>query len=191
MNTTASHPGLGAKEIYDPGQNLRLDVKSVAWTPRGAELTVDAMTNAAVYCPEVLLVVRDAVSGQILTARYFNPQGYFFLGFIKSGIVPCRQTAVLVLPDADRGQSVVFEFHDPDTSLDTTTALTPLAQSRAYRLGQLETRAREQRDAAGPVEETVAATVRPFVKWALLGTGAYVAIQNRDAIAGAFSTLLK
>jgi hypothetical protein len=191
MQPAGTHPGLGAKEIYDPGQNLRLDVKSVAWTSRGAEVTVDAMTNAAVYCPEVLLVVRDAMSGRILTARYFDPEGYYFLGFIKSGIVPCRQTAVLILPRAERGQNVVFEFYDPETNLNAMRGAKPLAQSRAYRLGQLEDRAREQRTVPGPVEETVASTVRPFVKWALLGTGAYVAVQNRDAIAGAFNTLLQ
>jgi len=203
MQTTASHTdaeisalaashgaGLGAKEIYDPGQNLRLDVKDVSWTARGAEVTVEVFTNAAFYCPDVLVVVRDAGSGRLMMGRYFSPEGYYVLGFLKSGLIPCRQTGVLVLPSAERGQNVVFELYSSGADLDALQGAQPLAQSRAYQLGELRERAQEQRDAPSPVEETVAGYVAPVVKWALIGTGAYVALQNRRAIADAVGNLL-
>lgn len=196
MQTIASHSGLagtlGKKEVYDPGKNLRLDVLDVAFTSRGAELTVEVFTNGFWSCPDQRVVVRDAVTDAVLASQGFAPTGYYALGILKSGVVPCRETGILVLPNAGSDKQVVFEMYPGDTSPDAAMARTaPYVQSRSFRLGNLAGRATEQRDDPGPVEETVASLAGPFVRWMLLGTAAYVALSNRKAIANAMGNILE
>lgn len=188
--------GLGAKEIYDPGKNLRLDVLGVAFTSRGAEITVEVFTNAALHCPDQLVVVRDAGTDQVLAHKYFEPKGYFFGGFIKSGVIPCRETGVLVLPNASTGQSVIFEMYPGGTSIEEAEAReAPYAASQSFRLEGLRTRAEDDQDAPGPVEEQIqsalSGTVGPVLRYAAVGLGLYVAWQQRTAISNAIGNLLE
>ncbi len=200
MHTAPSHSGLGAglgaKEIYDPGKNLRLDVLDVAFTSRGTEITVEFFTNAAFYCPDQLVVVRDALTDEILAHQYFEPEGYYAFGFIKSGVIPCRETGVLVLPHASTGRSIVFEMYPGDTSIDEARRReAPYVQSQSFRLEGLRTRAERERDRPGPVEEQIqsalSGTLGPVLRYAGLGLGLYVAWQNRAAISNAIGNLLE
>jgi len=193
MQTLSSHtgarladgrPDLGKRELYEPEEDLRVDVLGVTFDDRGALLRLKVFSDAFFSCPQHLLLVRSS-GGQVLGFRYLQTEGTSFLG-LKSGLVPCTAEVDLRIQPASRQTGIQFELYPGDVSEEAATSGSAGGiVSPTYFLDDLADVARrtaKESEEAGPIESAVGAAVSPLIKWGGGLFGLFLLIDNRGLV---------
>jgi hypothetical protein len=179
--------GLAERELYAPGEDLRIDVRSVGLEGPGVRLSLKVWGDGFLSCPMKLVVVRRG-DGTVLGHKYVQTEGYSVMG-LKSGLVPCTATIDLRVQPASRETALRFELYEGDVSIESVRqSEIEGVKSPSYLVSDLADIAEqsEPKDegsfVGSTVDSAIGSTVRPIIKWGTGLMGMYLVVDNREMI---------